>query len=657
MKDSILGYIKWIFLLVFIVVPIASEAQKFDSLERFYPGKYHFDFESVNKRYDNIDVEEEKQKMLSDYKSRLEKVTGTPVIKANESDSLVLVKLYDSTSGDDWFVNQNWLTSEPVRTWYGVYLNAEGQVDSLILPSNFLSGQLPKELGDFSNISYLSLSNNELNSAIPSEIGNLTNLEYLILNTNQLSGQVPAELGDLKNLSHLYLHQNKLNNTIPASLGNLENLKELLLYENELKGVIPSGLGNLSSVKRMNLGNNQLSGAIPQELGDLNNVETLTLFDNKLTGEIPPELGGLDKLKDLFLNDNDLTGTIPSELGDLSALESLFLVRNQLTGVIPVELAKLSNLTYLSLSQNQLKGVIPIEFAGLSNLISLRLFDNQLTGEIPSELGNLKDLEVLYLFDNQLTGNIPPELGNLENLEVLYLSNNRLESLPDLSSLKAVEFILIDSLKLTFKDIIPNLEVASDSIIFYPQYPFGDTTIVQVDIGSDASFGVEEIAFYGNQYQWEKDGFLLQGETDIDLSLQDITNFQYGEYVVRVTNDLSLPGVEIKSEPFFVTIDGKIVASENDPDKALPTSFSLSQNYPNPFNPNTNINYDIPEATNVKIEVFDIGGRLVKTLENTRRLPGTYSTSFDASGLSSGVYIYRIETDFFTKSKRMLLIK
>jgi photosystem II stability/assembly factor-like uncharacterized protein len=95
----------------------------------------------------------------------------------------------------------------------------------------------------------------------------------------------------------------------------------------------------------------------------------------------------------------------------------------------------------------------------------------------------------------------------------------------------------------------------------------------------------------------------------------------------------------------------------------VPEKFSLGQNYPNPFNPVTKIPYEIKEPGYIVLKVYDITGRMVKELVNGNWGTAKYIADFDASGLSSGIYFYRIEitgltsTDKFTDSKKMLLIK
>lgn len=91
--------------------------------------------------------------------------------------------------------------------------------------------------------------------------------------------------------------------------------------------------------------------------------------------------------------------------------------------------------------------------------------------------------------------------------------------------------------------------------------------------------------------------------------------------------------------------------------KILPTSYSISQNYPNPFNPTTVIEYSLPEKNKVEIKLYDLLGREVRTLLNEERLPGKYNIKFNASGLASGVYFYRITAGRFIKTKKMILLR
>ena len=84
-----------------------------------------------------------------------------------------------------------------------------------------------------------------------------------------------------------------------------------------------------------------------------------------------------------------------------------------------------------------------------------------------------------------------------------------------------------------------------------------------------------------------------------------------------------------------------------------PTEFSLKQNYPNPFNPTTKIEFTLPSESNVKISVYNLIGQKVAELVNLKFSAGNHSVDFDATKLSSGIYLYKIEAGSFSSVKKM----
>ena len=110
-------------------------------------------------------------------------------------------------------------SKDEVVTLWGVDYSVE-KTTSLDLKDSGLTGSIPPEIGNLTNLTYLNLRNNDLTGSIPPEIGNLTNLSSLGLSENQLTGEIPSEIGNLTNLTDLYLQTNRLSGIIPDEICN-----------------------------------------------------------------------------------------------------------------------------------------------------------------------------------------------------------------------------------------------------------------------------------------------------------------------------------------------------------------------------------------------------------------------------------------------------
>lgn len=133
--------------------------------------------------------------------------------------------------------------------------------------------------------------------------------------------------------------------------------------------------------------------------------------------------------------------------------------------------------------------------------------------------------------------------------------------------------------------------------------------------------------------------------------LTDLVLDKFGNVIVTgyglVTN-ASYDFVTVK----FSQTTGVLVSSSE-----TPKNFVLNQNYPNPFNPLTRINYELQITNYVILNVYDVNGRLLKELVNEKQTAGNYSIDFDGSGLPSGTYIYRLQAEDYSETKKMVLLK
>jgi hypothetical protein len=120
--------------------------------------------------------------------------------------------------------------------------------------------------------------------------------------------------------------------------------------------------------------------------------------------------------------------------------------------------------------------------------------------------------------------------------------------------------------------------------------------------------------------------------TNVIIQLLDDVN---GELIVRITNNA------------IVQVEN--ISSVNE--------FKLNQNYPNPFNTSTRISFSLNKGSNVLIKVFDILGSEIKTLVNEFKPMGTYSLDFDGGNMNSGIYFLRMQTENFTDTKKIILLK
>jgi len=160
------------------------------------------------------------------------------------------------------------------------------------------------------------------------------------------------------------------------------------------------------------------------------------------------------------------------------------------------------------------------------------------------------------------------------------------------------------------------------------------------------NFGVEENSMtvdFSSSGEWFE---FITGET------RSITNTSVdfflapGEFRIYTSKEVE----SARSEVFFPVGEESF--------GTIPEEFNLLPNYPNPFNPSTTIGYEVPEQAPVEITVYDMLGRKISTLvNNASHRAGTFDISFNGSGLGSGVYLVRLNTDSTSKVQKMTLLK
>ncbi|XP_055802437.1 probable LRR receptor-like serine/threonine-protein kinase At3g47570 [Solanum dulcamara] len=315
--------------------------------------------------------------------------------------------------------------------------NIVSNLKFLSISYNQISGSIPSDICQLTDLQALSISFNNITGDIPRNIGCLSKLEIFHIGDNLIKGTIPTSLGNISTLQYLNCRNNRIAGQIPPELGKLSNLRQLTIEQNyNIIGQIPEAIFNISSLEIIDFSFSNLSGRIPATTGlHLPNLKGLYLGANKLEGEIPLFITNASKLENLVLDENFLTGAIPTNLGNLHELRELFLHDNQLTNE-PRErelrffnsLAGCRVLRYLQVGSNPLNGVLPNSIGNLSSTIeNFYIAYAHINGLIPTSIGNISGLVGLYFEGNNLAGNIPSEIGKLKQLQGMYLHNNKLQ--------------------------------------------------------------------------------------------------------------------------------------------------------------------------------------------------------------------------------------
>lgn len=229
---------------------------------------------------------------------------------------LLLEKIKPSLQGTaDNLLLLTWNTTVPLCQWRGLkwaFTNGSALLCTDLSSPQWTSISLHKD--PLLQLVSLQLPSANLTGALPREIGQLTNLRSLYLSSNALSGTIPLELGYSSSLSDLDLSHNLLKGSLPASVWNLcDRLVSLRLHGNALSGSLPDPALPDATCKNLgflDFGQNQFSGTFPEFVVGFHALKQLDLGDNMLSGPIPESITGLD-LEKLNLSHNNFTGVLP----------------------------------------------------------------------------------------------------------------------------------------------------------------------------------------------------------------------------------------------------------------------------------------------------------------------------------------------------------
>ncbi len=604
--------------------------------------------------------------------------------EVNINEKNALIALYNSTEGINW--SYPWDLTSHIENWQGVTLNNEGRITSLFLDHSNLKGILPEEICTLTELESLSLQYNALTGSIPATIANLSKLKIFLLNNTFIGGTIPSGLFEIQTLEYLSFGD-KFTGSL-SGIENLTNLETIIIYNNSITEIpesfwtissleyvfitafeepwikvsFPNSIGQLTSLKKLHLWGNQtqpipedfstltnleslwLRGfdaePIPQNIGNLINLTELRLSDG-FSGNIPNSIGNLTKLKTLQMNNNQLT-SIPEEIGDLTNLETLQIDNSQLTS-IPEEIGNLTNLKTLQISNSQLTS-IPQEIENLTSLKSLLLYNNNLEGAIPTSIGNLSNLESLGLGSNNFSGQIPASFGDLSNLKSLGLASNNLSgqipatigNLPNLNRLN------ITYNRYIFEDMEQNIDVinAIPDSFFQIQQDIDEEANITIDEGTEITLSVDATQSPNNLYKWFKDGRIIEGATERNLTITNAGADDVGIYDCFITNSI-VPLMFLNKKS--ITLDVSFT---------LGTEAFVSAGittYPIPAQEQLTIGLGDLSGLQVNATIYDLLGNLILTQTGVQN-----NETINIATLASGSYILQLEESGKTYASMIL---
>jgi len=188
-----------------------------------------------------------------------------------------------------------------------------------------------------------------------------------------------------------------------------------------------------------------------------------------------------------------------------------------------------------------------------------------------------------------------------------------------------------------------------------------------VAVGSSKTMDITFFNVINSLYDSIRIDNIFCQNSQIEISQHALMLTPAGKYVIGITLSPKSTGyfsdsllLETNIGEYNIRIEGLIIdstASAVTEESSLPMEYSLSQSHPNPFNPSTQITYSIPKTIDVTLKVYDVIGREIAVLVNERKPAGEYSVTWDAVGIPTGVYFYRIVAGEYIETKKMVVIR
>jgi hypothetical protein len=365
--------------------------------------------------------------------------------------------------------------------------------------------------------------------------------------------------------------------------------------------------------------------------GSIPSSRFYTLVDTTVSGVSGHSMGGGASLL-AAAYDSTISGaaplaaaeTNPSAIGIMSQIKgAVYLISAQNDGITPINGHQLPMYN----NADPVKGIPIIKRGNHTKFMDTRLFDwTDPNGNLPaSEQLRLTRKYLTSFFKYILksdTSYFHYAFGDLVQSDTSVIFNYQLKPMQPYS----------------FNAISPSDTVSQNEVLFIWNRTYTlnlyDSLEYEVLISSDSSFNG-----------------LLHGSAALTDTLYSY-NLPDGEYYWKVRASSSLTDYSYSNTKHFVV--STLTAIETTDNAA---GFALSQNYPNPFNPSTTITYQLPAESNVLIKIFDALGREIEILLNEKKEKGNYSLTWHALGKSAGMYFYRIETDGYSYTKKMVLVK